>query len=97
LLLRSSAFTAVTNYAAVTRDNYKDLGLMYYGDRTPDYDWIAFMTVIVSKTYAELTAPGGVLHSGFDTKGMIRKKYDIMVAYFLSAYGVDLQAIGNAQ
>jgi hypothetical protein len=96
LLLRSPAFTAVTSYAAVTRDNFKDLGLMDYGDRTPDYDWIAFMTTIVTNSYAELTASGGVLHSGFDTKGMIRKKYDIMLTYFLSAYGVDLQAIGNA-
>jgi len=36
------------------------------------------------------------LHPGVDTKGLIRKKYEIVIAYFKSTFGVDLQAIGDA-
>lgn len=32
---------------------------------------------------------------GWDSKGVIRKKYDIVTSYFKEKYGIDLQAIGN--
>ena len=93
---RSTAFTALTNYPAVTYTNYYEMGIINYYTRTPDTDWDTFMQTIVSNSYASLTAPGGVLHPGVDTKGLIRKKYDLMIAYFKTVLGVDLQAIGDA-
>jgi hypothetical protein len=97
MVQRISAFTALTNYPAVTYVNHYELGVIDYYRRSPDADWDVFVETIVSNSYSKLTSPGGVLHSGVDTKGLIRKKYDIMIAYFLNTFGVDLQAIGNAQ
>ena len=81
----------------MTYTNYYEQGVIDYYRRSPDQDWDAFMETIVSNTYTTLTSSGGVLHPGIDTKGVIRKKYDVMIAYFKNAFGVDLQAIGNAQ
>lgn len=96
IIVRSQAFSTVSNYTAATWSNYWELGLIDYYSRTPDTDWDAFVTMIVSNTYADLTAPGGYLSSSWDTKGLIRKKYDIMIAWFKTNWGIDLQAIGNA-
>jgi len=96
LIRRSTAFSAVSNYAAVTYTNYLQQGVIDFYSRSPDTDWDAFMTMIVSNTYSDLTAPGGFLNPGVDTSGLIRKKYDLMIAWFKSVWGVDLQAIGNA-
>jgi len=95
MIKRSPAFTGLTNYAVITYTNYRDYGIIDYYRSTADKDWIAFMETIVSNSYTQLTSPGGVLHSSYDTKGLIRKKYDVMIAWFKSAFGVDLQAIGN--
>lgn len=97
LIRYSSAFAALTNYAAKTWSNYNELGLIDYYSSSPDIDWDAFMIMIVSNSYDALTAPGGFLSLDVDTRGVIRKKYDIMIAYFRSVYGIDLQAIGNAK
>lgn len=96
IIVRSQDFTLLSNYAAVTRTNYYELGLISYYSRTPDTDWDAFVTMIVSNSYADLTAPGGYLSPDFDTRGLIKKKYDVMIAWFKTNWGVDLQAIGNA-
>jgi hypothetical protein len=93
---RSTAFTSLTDYKAVTYTNYRDYGIIDFYRKSQEEDWNVFMETIVSNSYAALTAPGGVLHPGVDTKGVIRKKYDIVIAYFQSVFGVDLQAIGNA-
>jgi hypothetical protein len=92
----SSDFTALTDYSAMTYSNYYSLGIIDYNNSTPEKDWDAYMMAIVSNSYAILTSPGNILDPAVDTKGVIRKKYDIMIAYFMSAFGVDLQAIGNA-
>lgn len=72
-----------------------------------DYDWKEFVEAIVKTPYKELTAEPdspdyawqdfkGILHEKRDVKGLIRKKYDIMIRYFKDMYGVDLQKIGDA-
>jgi hypothetical protein len=38
----------------------------------------------------------GMLNATKDTNGKIRQRYNIIRNYFINAYGVDLQAIGNA-
>ncbi|AXY73112.1 hypothetical protein D3H65_03610 [Paraflavitalea soli] len=94
---RSSAFTVLTNYTGLTYANFQQEGVIDWYRRSPDADWDAFMSTIVSNTYTQLTATGGVLNPAIDTKGIIKKKYDIVIAYFKATFGVDLQAIGNAQ
>ena len=94
-----AAFKAQTDYGSVNPTNYHDEGLLEYdynGGNTLDRDWDAYTRIIVSNSYDVLTAPGNILSPDVDTKGVIRKKYDIMIAYFKTTFGVDLQAIGNA-
>ena len=93
---RRPDFTALTDYSAITYLNYYSLGIIDYYNSTPEKDWDAYMKAIVSNSYATLTSPGNILDPSVDTTGLIRKKYDIVIAYFMSAFGVDLQAIGNA-
>jgi hypothetical protein len=38
----------------------------------------------------------GILNATKDSNGKIRQRYNIIRNYFISNYGVDLQAIGNA-
>ena len=54
------------------------------------------MTAIVSNSYATLTSPGNILDPAVDVNGLIRQRYDMMIAYFKTLFGVDLQAIGDA-
>ncbi|MBO9635132.1 MAG: hypothetical protein J7578_18625, partial [Chitinophagaceae bacterium] len=89
------AFTALTDYSAVNSTNWRQLGLVDQGANTPQKDLDAYLKVIVSNSFAKATAPGGYLHPSFDVNGVIRKKYDIVISYFINAFGVDLQAIGN--
>lgn len=94
---RSAAFTALTDFSAVTYSNYYKLGIIdYFSGNTPETDWDAYMKAIVSNSYATLTSPGNLLSPDVDTNGVIRKKYAIVIAYFQTTFGVDLQAIGNA-
>lgn len=94
---RSPAFTALTDYSLLSWSTANDLGVIdYYYAGTPDKDWDKYVETIVSNSYATLTSPGNILASDMDTKGVFRKKYDIMIAYFKTMFGVDLQAIGNA-
>ena len=91
----SASFAALTDYSALTWNNYYPFGALYYWQMNADKDLDLYMEAIVSNSYAMLTAPGGILHPGVDTKGLIRKKYDLVIAYFKTAFGIDLQAIGN--
>lgn len=56
-------------------------------------DFGAYVYAITSQTTAELNA--GVLKSTVDKKGLIRQKYNIVVTFFKTEYGLDLTAIGN--
>ncbi|WP_109694311.1 hypothetical protein [Chitinophaga deserti] len=53
----------------------------------------SFVEAIAGKTTAELEA--GILSPQSDRKGLIRRKYNILVRVFMDQYGVDLVAIGN--
>ena len=92
----TAAFATLTNYSSVTWNNYYPLGALDYYLINADKDWDLYVQAIVSNSYASLIAPGGILHAGVDTKGIIRKKYDLVIAYFKTVLGVDLQAIGDA-
>ncbi|NII27556.1 hypothetical protein HB364_20910 [Pseudoflavitalea sp. X16] len=92
----TAAFAAVTNYSTLVWNNYYPQGALGYWLLDAGKDLDLYMKAIVSNSYAELTAPGGILHPAVDTKGLIKKKYDMVIAYFQSTFGIDLQAIGNA-
>lgn len=92
----TAAFAAVTNYGAATYANHKEMGIIDWTRSGLQKDWDVYMETIVSNTFTKLNSPGNVLHPAVDKKGVIKKKYDIVIAYFQSAFGVDLQAIGNA-
>lgn len=63
-----------------------------------------YVEAIVSNTYEDLTAEypatnytnKGILNPVKDVNGLIRKRYDILIKHMKDAYGIDLQAIGNA-
>lgn len=100
-LQRSASFIAVTNYTIkMTKANQYEYGIFYLNPSTtasPNVvlDWEAYMDKIVSNSYEQLIAPGGILNAAVDTKGKIRQKYTIMLDYFKTEYNIDLQGIGN--
>jgi hypothetical protein len=93
-------FTTVTNYTAtgVTFANYYSFGYVSYavavGDNKLGKDFLSYITLITSKTKAELDA--SILSATIDTAGLIKKKYDIIINHYKTKYNIDLQAIGNA-
>lgn len=93
---RQATFSALTDYSLVDYYNHYEHGVLDYYRRSVDEDWDDYMKAIVSNSYTALTSPGGILHPSIDTKGVIRKKYDIVIGYFQNVFGIDLQAIGNA-
>jgi len=96
VIQRSPAFLVVTDYTALDYYNNYELGVLEWDILTPEDDWTSYVQTIVSNSYDTLTAAGNILDPSVDVNGAIRKKYDIIVAYFKSTFGVDLQAIGNA-
>jgi len=63
---------------------------------TREKDWDKIIEAIVSNSYDVLTSSGNILSPDTDTKGVYKKKYDVVINYFKTTFGVDLQAIGNA-
>ncbi|HEY8954272.1 hypothetical protein [Chitinophaga sp.] len=57
------------------------------------WDFLCYINAITSHTKAELDAT--ILHPSVDVNGKIQEKYDALVSYYKTQYGVDLQAIGN--
>lgn len=76
-----------------------------------DKDWTAILTMMISypenfltqepqSTLEEWVHKGdnfydGILNPAKDSKGLIKKRYDIARQYFIDNFGTDLQAIGN--
>ncbi|MCZ4245043.1 hypothetical protein [Pedobacter punctiformis] len=69
-------------------------------------DWQSYIQAIVSNPYSYLTDPTttatdatakGILSPIKDTNGLIKRKYDAIVAHYKMLYNIDLQAIGNGQ
>lgn len=105
----SSEFLDVSSYDNVTVDkkNMYEKGYIApkSGGKRKEDDWKDFLKAIIKTPYTYLTAEPkdgdtsfkGILHEKKDVKGMIRKKYDILIRYFKDEYGVDLQKIGDSQ
>ena len=101
-------FTSVANYN-VTLSNQaaayaQGIITNYINSRSPQIDWNAYLEAMVSRSEANLNKSTantdqtslGMLNATKDTNGKIRQRYNIVRNYFISMYGVDLQAIGNA-
>jgi hypothetical protein len=93
------SFKVVSTYTGVNiRQDYNKLGLIDPSVTDAPKDWLSFMATIVSIPYSQLISPvgpGNYLHESFDENGLVRKKYDIVINYFLTEQNVDLQRIGN--
>ncbi|HEY9259362.1 hypothetical protein [Chitinophaga sp.] len=62
-------------------------------NRDVAWDFSSYVCAITGNTKAELDAT--ILKPSYDTQGLIRAKYAIVINFFKNNYGVDLQAIGN--
>ena len=60
-------------------------------DRAQDFS--SYTQAIMSHTTAELEAT--ILSPQKDTKGIVRRKYNIVLNYFREKHNLDLAAIGN--
>lgn len=93
------AFSVVSNYQSPDIiQNYRALGIIEPNVRDAQADWFSFLKTIVTTPYSRLIAsngPGNVLHPSVDVNGLIRKKYDIAIAFFNEKHHFDLQEIGN--
>jgi hypothetical protein len=92
-----SAFSqAMPDYAKVTLQNRYQLGVVadigLYGVDLGQ-DFLAYIDMITCNSTSELEA--NYFDPGIDTKGLIRQKYNAIITYYKTEYGVDLQAIGN--
>lgn len=82
-------------YGDVTEENKYSLGVLVTNGSGMNLgvDFMAYIETITGNTKAQLEA--GVLSPQIDTRGLIKKKYDIVINYFLAEFNVDLQAIGE--
>ncbi len=83
------------SFTGLTEANKLEKGLLEYPpNNLKDLvrDFVSYVDAITSQTTAELEA--GILRPQADKKGLVRKKYNIVLRYF-QEYGVDLAAIGN--
>jgi hypothetical protein len=81
-----SSITAATKYSnGILAPTGTDLNLAI--------DFLEYVEVIAGTTKAELE--NTFFKPTVDTRGLIRQKYEIVVNYFLTIHGVDLQAIGD--
>lgn len=88
-------FTMMTSYSQrITEENKYELGLLVVTTSSTT-DWDSYIATIVSTPYDQLEE--GILHEDTDVNGLIRKKYDLVIAYFNNELNIDLQAIGNKQ
>ena len=105
----SEGFLSVSSYQekSVSKEEMYGWGYLtstsYPKDK--DKDWREYLQAIIKNPYDYLKAEPadddtsfkGILHEKKDTSKKIRQKYDILIRYFKSEYGVDLQAIGNSK
>lgn len=98
------AFYEVSDYSEKsTSENRYEKGFLKTAEKQED-DWARYLEAVISTTLEDLTTETsatdatfkGILNAVKDTKGLIRKKYDIIVGYYKDKHGIDLQAIGNS-
>ena len=98
-----TGFTALINYSGANPGTYKDYGMLgmfplFTANQswwTPVEDMLYYIREITSKTSAQFAAT--YFTTAADPKGLIRKKYDMITTYYKTRYGLDLQAMGDAQ
>lgn len=57
------------------------------------WDFSMYACYIAGRPRTELE--NTILRPGYDTKGLIRQKYEVVCNFFRNEYGIDLQAIGD--
>ena len=95
-------YAGVAYSPTVTNQNMYSRGFVYRGTKLEN-DAEYYIQAIISTTYEDLTAEvpandytfKGILNSTKDVNGLIRYRYDILVNHLKTAYGIDLQAIGD--
>lgn len=95
-------FSAISNYSIFSNTSYKEY-IYAYGflnwdySKTPQDDWMSYLDMVLSFSYEELTSEGehGYLHVSKDSQGLIREKYDLLLAHFREEYQIDLYKIAN--
>ena len=91
------AFDSVTSYISLNWLNNLDLGVLYYHQdgsaNDAKSDFLDYIRVITSTSSQQMDSTW--FSSQTDTQGLIREKYNIVVQYYLTNYGIDLQAIGD--
>ena len=104
----TNAFTSIATYSPTfaTQAAAYAQGIItnFINSRSPQMDWNAYIEAMVSRSETNLnkntanpdTTYMGILHATKDSNGKIRQRYNIVRNYFITNYGVDLQAIGNA-
>jgi hypothetical protein len=116
-MAQSDVFLATSDYTTpiaptapatfvTTGDRYKRGFLGTGGGVIPSsqVDWYAYLQIILSNTYANLTNPAttatdatakGILSPIKDVNGVVKRKYDAMVKHYKEIYNIDIQKIGN--
>lgn len=106
----SEEFFSISSYQEKTVIEKEMYGWGYlasspYYPKDKNNDWKDYLRAIIKNPYDYLKAEPedgdtsfkGILHDKKDVNKIIRQKYDILIRYFKSEYGVDLQAIGNSK
>ncbi|MBO9632973.1 MAG: hypothetical protein J7578_07615 [Chitinophagaceae bacterium] len=96
-------FTTLINYSGANPGTYRDYGMLgmfplFTANQswwTPVEDMLYYVREITSKTSVQFA--NTYLTTAADPKGLIRKKYDMITSYYKTRYGLDLQAMGDAQ
>lgn len=104
----TNAFSSIPTYANTFANQAaayaQGIITISYNPRSPQLDWNAYIEAMVSRSETNLnkSTPNtdvsymGILSATKDSNGKIRQRYNIIRNYFITNYGVDLQAIGNA-
>lgn len=86
----------VTNYGQVSIANRYQLGIVAdWGVFGLDLgqDFLGYIGMITGNTTEELEE--NYFNPAIDTRGLIRQRYNLIIDYYKSEYGIDLQAVGN--
>ncbi|AEV98703.1 hypothetical protein A4D02_09160 [Niastella koreensis] len=104
----TNAFSSIPTYAATFSSQAlayaQGIITIYYNTRSPQLDWNAYIEAMVTRSETSLNKSTantdmtyqGILNVTKDSAGKIRQRYNLIRNYFITNYGVDLQAIGNA-
>jgi len=104
----TNAFASIATYANTFTSQAlayaQGIITIYYNNRSPQLDWNAYIEAMVTRSETNLNknTPNtdltyqGILNVTKDSGGKIKQRYNLIRNYFITNYGVDLQAIGNA-